>query len=107
MLGLPRFAVSVYPERTLDLTVNPSWEVMFAFAVINADLLLLEDHALGTWFDQQRRRHVLDVVICPSSLEKAIRLGLRHGQKAIFDLRAVREIPIVGVANSNLNGEEN
>ena len=94
MAGLPRFAVSIYPQRTIELIVVPTWEMLFAFAIINADLLLLPDHALGSWFDGEQNRHILDVVVCPLSLDEAIRLGSRYDQKAIYDLEARREISL-------------
>jgi hypothetical protein len=93
--GFPCFAVSVYAERTVELTVLPNWELIFAFGVINADLLLQPNHALGIWFDKGRKRHVLDVVICPSLLDDAIRLGIQHGQRCIYDLSEGREITLV------------
>jgi hypothetical protein len=94
MAGTARFAVSIYPQRSADLAAPPAWELLFAFAVINADLLLLPDHALGTWLDHFRNRHVLDVVVCPSSLSEAIELGRRYCQKAIFDLRSAKVIDL-------------
>ena len=94
MAGLPRFAVSTYPQRTVELIVAPTWELLFAFAIVNSDLLVLPDHALGTWVDCERNRHVLDVVVCPLSLDEAIDLGISHGQSAIYDLEARKEIPL-------------
>lgn len=95
MAGLPRFAVCTHPERTVELTVVPTWNLVFAFSVLNLDLLLQLGYALGTWFHLQRKRHVLDIVECPSSLYHAIRLGLRYGQDAIYDLEADREISLL------------
>jgi len=95
MRGLPRFAVSVYPKCTVELTVLPNWELLFAFGVMNADLLLQPNHAIGTWYDKLRKRHVLDVVICPWVLDDAIRLGIQHGQRSIYDLSKGTEIPLV------------
>jgi hypothetical protein len=48
--------------------------------------LLLPDHALGTWFDRKQNRHVLDVIVCPDSLDAAVCLGIKDRQQAIFDL---------------------
>ena len=95
LLGRSRFAVSIYPENSAELTGAPTQDLLFAFAVLNGDLLLLRDHALGTWFDCQRNRHVVDVVVCLSSLHKAISLGIDHGQQAIFDLKKARETSLV------------
>lgn len=95
LLGQLRFAVSIYPDRSIDLTESPTRDLLFAFAVLNADLLCLRDHALGTWFDRQRNRHVLDVVVCPSRIEDAICLGVKHSQRAIFDLKGAKDIPLL------------
>lgn len=95
MAGLPRFAVSTHPERTVELAKTPTWNLLFAFAVLNSDLLLLPDHAMGTWCQSQRKRHVLDVVVCPSSLDEAIRLGIHNRQEAIYDLERGRDIPLL------------
>lgn len=92
--GRSRFAVSIYPQRAVEVVVAPTWELLFTFAILNADILPLPDHALGTWFDGERNRHVLDVVVHLSSLEEAIRLGIHHGQKAIYDLEAGREMSV-------------
>jgi hypothetical protein len=102
LLGRSRFAVSIYPEKSAGLTGAPTRDLLFAFGILNADLLLLPDHALGTWFDCQRNRHVLDVVVCLPSLQSAICLGIDHGQQAIFDLKEAREISLVSIPEAHL-----
>ena len=97
LLGHSRFAVSIYPEKSAELTGAPTRDLLFAFAILNANLLCRPDHALGTWFDSQRNRHVLDVVVCPKSLETAIRFGIDHRQQAIFDLKEAIEILLVSI----------
>jgi hypothetical protein len=61
---------------------------------MNADLLLLPDHALGTWLDGLCNLHVLDVVVCPRLLSEANSLGRENKQEAIFDLHAGKVIPL-------------
>lgn len=104
MLGLPFYAVSLHPERTVEMTSQPGWEHLFEFAVTNSDLLFLPGYAIGTWFDTDRRLHVLDVVVYLSSVVEAIRLGALHGQRAIFDLHAEREISLMPNAAINFGG---
>ncbi len=94
MVGRKLFAVSIYPERTIELTVQPSWRQLFVFVLANLDLLLQPDRALGTWFDDLRGVHVLDVVICVSDRDTALDLGLRFHQRSIFDLAASHAIRI-------------
>jgi hypothetical protein len=76
--------------------------LLFAFAILNADLLIQPNHALGTWFDRRRNSHVLDLVVCPESLDAAICLGIKHGQQAIFDLKQAREISLVSAPEDHL-----
>lgn len=102
LLGRPRFAVSIYPENSVQLFGPPTRNLLFAFAILNADLLIQPDHALGTWFDRRRNRHVLDVAVCPESLDTAISLGINHGQQAIFDLKEAREIALVSAPEVHL-----
>lgn len=106
MLGLPFYSVSLHPERTVEMTSQPCWEHLFAFAVINADLLFLPSYGIGTWLDSDRGLHVLDLVVCVSSVSEALYLGVLHGQRAIFDLGSAREIPVASVTISHFNGEE-
>ena len=94
MAGQKLFAVSLYPERTVKLTAPPSWRQLFEFVLTNLDLLLQPDRALGTWFNDLKGVHVLDVVVCLSDREAALDLGWRFGQVAIFDLATSQEIPI-------------
>jgi hypothetical protein len=97
LLGRPCFAVSPHPERSLKLAEAPTRDMLFAFALLNVDLLFQPHYALGTWFDSRRSRHVLDVVLCLGSLKDAVRIGRDRGQQAIFDLRNTKEISLVPV----------
>jgi hypothetical protein len=94
MVGRKLFAVSIYPERAIELTARPSWRQLFVFVLANLDLLLKPGRALGTWFDDLQGVHVLDVVICLSDRDTALALGLRSHQRSIFDLAASRAIRI-------------
>ena len=91
MVGQNRFAVGVYPELSVQLEEPPTAQQLLTFAVFNLALLLRTGHALGTWFD--KGVHVLDVVVCPSELDVALRLATRYGQTAVFDLATGSEIP--------------
>jgi hypothetical protein len=64
LVGKPLYAVSIFPGRTVELNAPPTWQQLFAFALLNRDLLLRPEFGLGTWFDALRGLHVLDVVIC-------------------------------------------
>jgi len=95
LLGQPRYAVSIYPERTLVLSRAPSHLQLFNFIADNLDVLLIGGRALGTWRHEDKKRHSLDVVVCPSDRAVALELGMLYGQNSIFDLEAEREISIL------------
>lgn len=94
LIGKRLFAVSIHPGRTIQLWERPSWEQFFDFAKANLELLLLPNHAIGTWFDDRECVHVFDISICVPELHVAVALGYRFGQRAIFDLYLRREISI-------------
>jgi hypothetical protein len=98
------YAISAYSERTVELAGEPTWEMLFAYAAINLDLLLAPSHALGTWLDIERKLQVLDVVLCTASVGEAIRLGVLHGQTAIFDLQSRRELSLNLITDKGVGG---
>lgn len=94
VVGQKLFAVSIYPERTIELWTPPAWQQFFSFALANADLLLKPAHALGSWFNDWNLEHVIDVVVLTSDRDAALALGLGAGQLSAFNLETRREIPI-------------
>jgi len=94
LAGQARYAVSIYPDRTLELPSRPSHAQLFNFIVINLTVLLLPGHAIGIWMDTARHMHILDVVVCPTELNRAVELGSQFNQRSIFDLAAERELSI-------------
>ncbi len=86
LVGQKLYSVSIYPRRTIELDSTPSWRQLFAYALTTVDILLAPGRALVTWFDEERRLHVLDVVVCCPEYEVAVILGLRFGKCAIYDL---------------------
>jgi hypothetical protein len=88
------FSVAICPELTKELWERPSWQELFDFAQANVELLLKPGHALGTWFDDWKQVHVLDVVLLVPNRDAALALALCNGQFAIFDLESRREILI-------------
>ncbi len=94
MAGRKLYAVSIYPEHTIELETPPSWRQLFAYALTNVAELLKPGRALGTWFNKPKGRHVLDIVVCCPDLSVAIAFGQRFQQVCIFDLAAGREIQI-------------
>lgn len=94
MAGKKLFAVSIYPARTVELWESPTRQELFDFAQANAKLLVKPRHAIGTWFDDWKQVHVLDVVILVANRDLALKLARKSRQTAIFDLEARREIAV-------------
>lgn len=94
MSGQQFYAVGTYPGRSVECATKPSWEQIFAFAVVNAHLLFLSNHALGTWFNQLRNSHEIEVVRCVRDLHEALALGRRFKQHSIYDLERLQEVVI-------------
>jgi hypothetical protein len=95
--GLPLYAVSLYPERSIVLRgreLNP--RVVAAFVDANMDLLRDPRNSVGTWFNEMNGLTYLDVSATLPSMEEAITLGRRYNQVAIFDLQRLEEMEIGG-----------
>ena len=93
MAGRQLYAVSIDPERTIELETPPSWRQLFAYALTNLDTLMKPGRALGTWINP-KGRHVLDVVVCCPIRAVAIAHAQRFRQFSIFDLATSREIQL-------------
>lgn len=105
LTGQDRFAVSIYPERSVVLTTLPTGECVVEFVLLNLPLLLRQDHALGTWFDRANATHVLDVVVCLPCVRTALELGRKSGQVSVFDLANLQEI-VIGIPPRECNEKE-
>jgi hypothetical protein len=88
LLGRKLFAVSIYPERSVELITPPTWQNIFAFALLNLDLLTKPRHAFGSWINLS---HVLDVVICLPRVRTALELGRIFNERSIYDLETAQE----------------
>ena len=106
LVGRKLFAVSIYPDQSIELGSPPNRQDIFVFVLLNLHLLVKPAHAFGSWFDPVRNVHVLDVVICVSTLHAAIELGLLFGQTSIYDLAAQAVIKIETVASGRLRNQE-
>jgi len=101
MAGHRRFAVSIFPERSLDV-VGPKEdlkpEVIANYIARNQDILSKGKGRLGvgTWWHEGRGAWVLDIVATPRSKAHAIYLGRKYNQEAIFNLHKMEEIPTGG-----------
>lgn len=94
LVGRKLFALSLFPDRTVELRDPPTWQQLFAFALKNADIVLRKGCGIGMWYDLRRGLHVLDVVVCIANLGAALELGKCFDQRSIYDLERRREIVI-------------
>jgi len=94
MAAQKQFAVSVYPERTIEFRDTPRWQDVAEFVVLNLNLLLRPCHAFGSWFNEPKHTHVFDIVVCLRDRQTALELGQRFNQVSIFDLDNLQEIMI-------------
>jgi hypothetical protein len=92
MAGRKLYAVSIYPELTLEVKAFPDWRLLFAYALENVAELLKPERALGIWHN--RPKYELDIVVCCPDLAVAIALGQRFNQSCIYNLAAGCEIHI-------------
>jgi hypothetical protein len=94
LVGKPLFAVSIMRWRAVELHSSRTRDQLFAFAILNADLLLKPEYALGTWFDNARGVHVIDIVLCVDNILVALALGRHFNQWSVFDLEHSEEIAV-------------
>jgi len=110
LAGRKLFALSIFPDSTVELYDPPTWRQIFVFALANLDLVLRKGCAIGTWYDRNRHLHVLDVVVCVANLQAALELGKCFDQQSVYDLERCQGIAIPyrsSVSNLNLVGGGN
>jgi hypothetical protein len=94
LAGKQLYALSLFPDRTVELDDPPTWRQIFIFALQNADVILRPGCAIGSWYNRRRNMHVLDPVVCVSNLQAALELAQCFDQQSIYDLERGREIEI-------------
>lgn len=94
LVGEPYYSVSAYPDRSLILDHAPSEQELSNYIHKNIDLLSKPENSVGTWFNPEDKKHYLDVSITEPDRAKALQLGAKHGQLAIFDLKNLDTIDV-------------
>jgi hypothetical protein len=95
--GTKNFAVSPFPERSLIKKGKTLTSKDIAnYIRKNKDLLKKPDHSLGGWVDKDANQVFLDVSIVVPNKAKAMEIGKKFNQKAIFDLKKFEDIPLGG-----------
>ena len=95
LAGKPGFAVGVYPNRSVILPRKPTPLDVRDFVMGNRDALMLDPEArIGAWWDAENGLGYLDLSQVMPTREEAEAVGKRLGEKAIFDLENMQEIPL-------------
>ena len=84
------------------LNLNKGYAVSITNNINNDSDRLIEDlfklvkkhkvkfYAIGGWFDNDSRNFYLDITLITNKLSRAIGLGLKHNQKALFSFEDLR-----------------
>jgi len=91
--GTNTYAVSIFPELSKPVDgkyINES--TIKAFIDKHAELLKDPRLSVGTWYDKDDGITYLDIVTTVANRRKAIRLGKKYNQKAIYYLKDGTEI---------------
>ena len=87
MAGQPLYAISLYPERSVVISVEAiSEDLLQNFVEDNQDLLTDPRNSLGIWYSNALNAVYLDVSATLPDKAEAILLGERYNQEAIYDL---------------------
>jgi hypothetical protein len=98
--GKQMYAVSIYPERTKIFKDKITRKDIIDYLKANRDLLSKKGHSLGGWLDTATKQIYIDVSATLSDRSKAIALGKKYNQKAIFDLKNFTDIPTGGTGEN-------
>src|SRR5690606_5558071 len=102
MAGKPYYAVAVYPQLEEVIDGLPTREQIEEFIRKHWRLLQQPENSIGTWYNEADGKTYLDISRTVPSVDKALELGKKHRQIAIFDLNRFEEIPVEGGAQSPL-----
>ncbi len=94
LAGKDLYSVGLYPKRSVVLDRPLTEADLTKFMSDNADLLRDPKNSIGTWTDKKTGKTYLDVAYTTPSLKKAMEIGLKNKEKAIYDLQERAEIPL-------------
>jgi hypothetical protein len=112
--GQPYFAVGGEPEfknPDLKMTVKGgelTAEQLKEFSerpAVKEALAKHPDASIGTWHDTGEDNTVVELVKTPAARDEAIAMGVKNGEKAIYDLKEGKEIP-TGGDQSKMSAED-
>lgn len=101
--GTKTFAVATHPDRSVILDHAPTETELAQYVEKNQDILN-DETSLGVWSSDGKV--YLDIVSTLEDKEKAIELGKKNNQIAIFDLHTLQEIPTGGTGEVPVAGAQ-
>jgi hypothetical protein len=100
----PLYNVSIYPDpdRAVILPAGQklTHERVAQFIADNRDLLKDPDNSVGTWINDEDGKTYLDISISTPDIKFAKFAGEKYNQKAIWDLKAMENIPTGGTGEA-------
>jgi hypothetical protein len=100
----PLYNVSIYPDpdRAVILPAGQklAHERVAQFIADNRDLLKDPDNSVGTWINDEDGKTYLDISISTPDIKFAKFAGEKYNQKAIWDLKAMENIPTGGTGEA-------
>lgn len=91
--GTDAYSVSIFPDQTHIQMKAPTAADILKYRVAKNGLIRSDPQiSIGTWHDTETGKYYLDLVVTPKSREEAVHLAEQYGQKAIFDLKNMKEI---------------
>lgn len=101
LLGQPSFAIAVFPHRSTKIKARfLHEEFVRQFVMDSCHLITTPNVAIGTWYSDEEGVTYLDVCVVENDLDRAVMVGERFNQIAIFDLSGGHEIAIGGDGSS-------
>lgn len=88
--GSENYAVSIYPDREKIVEGPIDFDTLEGYLLENQNLLQDLNNSFGAWTNGNQV--YLDVVVTVPDRDKALELGKRHNQLAIWDLKNNQEI---------------
>lgn len=96
LVGTDGYAVAIYPDRE-QIVSQLDYDTVEEYLLQNEDLLSNSANSFGAWISGGNKVY-LDVVAVIKDLNEAMKLGRKHNQLAIFNLKTLQEIPIQKLA---------
>ncbi len=97
------YAVGVFPTISKVIKSAPTAKIINEFELDNADIFNKPNTHIGLWYDKKDESFYMDATVLVRDKNKAIELGKKYGQKAIFDIKNQEEINTGGTGKPPSN----